>query len=143
MNNYSFIFINFMVSLFSDILLNDLSTNFGIIKELKPYFLNRSIIVAGIYAGITIISALIPVMMISKYIYNFYTPNNINELIKFNILAFVFGYIYDIIIEKANIFSGLDQYYKKYGSGFWGAFSFVISINISYLIQKYVIPKLQ
>jgi hypothetical protein len=143
MNNYSFIFINFMVSLFSDILLNDLSTNFRIIKELKPYFLNKSIIVAGIYAGITIISALIPIMMISKYIYNFYTPNNINELIKFNILAFVFGYIYDIIIEKANIFSGLDKYYKKYGSGFWGAFAFLISINISYLIQKYIIPKLQ
>lgn len=142
MNSYLFILLNFIISLFSDILLNDLSKNFGIITELKPYFLNKSIIIAGVYAGVTIISALIPVMIISKYIFGFYTPYNLNQLLKFNILAFIIGYIYDIFIEKANIFNGLDQYYKKYGSGFWGAFAFILSITISYIIQKYILPKL-
>lgn len=139
---HTFILINFIVSFIADIVLNDLSTNYNIITELKSYFKNKSIIEAGIYAGLTVISALIISIIISKYLYNFYIPINNNQLIKFNIIAFIFGYIYDILIHKLNIFDGLDEYYKTYGSGLWGALAFIVSINISFIIQKYILPYL-
>lgn len=139
---HTFILINFIVSFLADIILNDLSTNYNIITELKSYFKTKSIIEAAIYAGLTIISALIMSMIISKYLYNFYIPTNNNQLIKFNIIAFIFGYIYDILIHKLNIFDGLEEYYNKYDSGLWGAFAFIVSINISFIIQKYILPYL-
>ena len=137
-----FVFINFIVSLFSDIILNDLANNklykskSSIILSLKDYFENKSIIISGIYAGLTVIICLIITSLISKLILNFYFPNNLKELIYFNILSFLTGYIADILIDKLNIFgSSLHKYYKIAGAGFWGAIAFIFSINTSYFIN--------
>lgn len=138
-----FIIINFIISSFSDIILNFLSkssiakyNNLKIIMSLKPYFKNKSIIQSAIYAGITIVIALLIVMIISKSIFNFYVPKNNNDLLKFIVIAFPLGYVADVFIDKFNIFGNeLDLYYKVAGAGLWGALAFVFSIIISYYIQ--------
>jgi ABC-type bacteriocin/lantibiotic exporter with double-glycine peptidase domain len=138
-----FIIINFIISAFSDIILNFLSkssiaknNNLKIIMSLKTYFKNKSIIQSAIYAGITIVIALLIVMIISKSIFNFYVPKNNNDLLKFIVIAFPLGYVADVFIDKFNIFGNeLDLYYKVAGAGLWGALAFVFSIIISYLIS--------
>ena len=125
MNYYFFIFVNFIVSLFSDIILNDLAnkklynTQSKIILSLDSYFKNKSIMISGIYAGLTVIICLIFTTFISKLIFNFYLPNNLRELFFFNILSFITGYIADILIDRLDIFGkSLHNYYKIAGSGF-------------------------
>ena len=68
-----FIIIVFIVSVFSDILLNILSTNtlikkynFKIIMSLIPYFKNKSVIQSAVYAGITVVVVLLINMLITK-----------------------------------------------------------------------------
>jgi len=139
-----FIIIIFIISALSDIILNFLSRN-SLIKEynlkiilsLRPYFKNKSIIKSAIYAGLTIVVALLINILISKNVLGFYIPSNNNELIKFICLAFPLGYAIDIIIDKFKIFGNeLDLYYKVAGAGLWGALAFVFSIIITYLIQN-------
>jgi hypothetical protein len=138
-----FIIIVFIVSALSDIILNLLSRNslikkynLKIILSLRPYFKNKYIIQSAIYAGLTIVVALLINILISKNIFGFYTPSNNNELLKFILISFPLGYIIDIIIDKFKIFGNdLDLYYKIAGAGLWGAVAFVFSIIISYLIQ--------
>jgi hypothetical protein len=139
---FFFILINFLVSFLSDIILNDLSnkkiidTGFKIIYSLKPYFQNKSVIISGIYAALTIIISLIFVMLLSKVILGFYEPTNSYTLVQFVILSFIIGYIIDILIEKLDIFGKpLHPYYKEAGSGFWGAVAFIFSIIISFYIK--------
>ena len=139
-----FIIINFIVSALSDVSLNLLTRNsltkdynLKIILSLKPYFKNKSMIECAVYAGITIVVALLINMLISKKMLGFYVPHNITELIKFIGIAFPLGYSIDIIIDKLKIFGNdLDLYYKTAGAGLWGALAFVFSIIISYIIQK-------
>jgi hypothetical protein len=139
-----FIIIIFIISALSDIILNFLSRNslikkydLKIILSLRPYFKNKSIIRSAIYAGLTIVVALLINILISKNIFGFYIPSNNNELIKFICLAFPLGYAIDIIIDKFKIFGNdLDLYYKVAGAGLWGALAFVFSIIISYIIQN-------
>ena len=91
----------------------------------------------AVYAGITIVIALLINMLISKKMLGFYIPHNNTELIKFIGIAFPLGYAIDIIIDKLKIFGNdLDLYYKVAGAGLWGALAFVFSIIISYLIQN-------
>ena len=54
-----FMFLNFTVSFMSDIILNDLSTNFNIVTSLKSYFYKHSIIKSAFDAGMTILFALV------------------------------------------------------------------------------------
>jgi len=139
-----FIIIIFIISALSDIILNFLSRNsltkkynLKIILSLRPYFKNKSIIKSAIYAGLTIVVALLINILISKNIFGFYTPSNTNELIKFICIAFPLGYAIDIIIDKFKIFGNdLDLYYKVAGAGLWGALAFIFSIIISYIIQN-------
>ncbi len=139
-----FIIINFIISALSDIILNLLSRssiikkyNFKIILSLKPYFKNKSIIQSAIYAGLTIIAALLVTILVSKSILGFYIPNNNNELIKFIFIAFLIGYAIDIMIDRFKIFGNeLELYYKIAGAGLWGALAFIFSIIISYLISS-------
>jgi len=147
MKLFTFLFINFVVSFISDIVLNDLANppqpfvfNSEIISSLQPYFKNKSIIIAGLYAGITICLSLLLVCFISKILFRFYVPNNLYELLLFCGLAFPIGFVIDIIIDRLNIFGkSLRPYYKIAGSGFWGAIAFIFSIVISYGIQKYIL----
>ena len=116
----TFIIIVFVVSTLSDILLNVLSKNslikkynFKIILSLIPYFKNKTIIQSAVYAGITIIVALLINMIISKNVFGFYIPNNNIELVKFICIAFPLGYIIDIMIDNYKIFgNSLNLYYK-------------------------------
>jgi hypothetical protein len=140
-----FIIINFIVSALSDVSLNLLTRNsltkyynLKIILSLIPYFKNKSIIKCAVYAGITIVVALLINILISKNLLGFSIPHNNTELIKFVGIAFPLGYVIDIIIDKLKIFGNdLNLYYKVAGAGLWGALAFVFSIIISYLIQKY------
>ena len=100
-----FIIIIFIISALSDILLNLLSTNqltkkynLKIIMSLKQYFKNKTIIQSAIYAGITIMIALLINMLISKSILGFYMPNKNTELFNFICIAFPLGYAIDITI---------------------------------------------
>ncbi len=136
-NIYTFIFINFIVSFLSDIVLNDLSKssyiNSPIIKSLQPYFQKKLIIQAGFYAGLTVILTLIPILILYKYLLPIF---NIPELLLLILLGFIIGYLIDILIEKLDIFGPtLHQYYKLAGSGFYGGLAIVFSIIISYVIQ--------
>ena len=138
-----FILINFIVSAISDLFLNlltrkPLSTlhNSKIILSLKSYFKNKSMIESSIYAGLTIVIALLINIVISKNITGIFVPKNNLELLKFLLIAFPLGYIIDIIIDKWKIFGNdLDLYYKIAGAGLWGSLAFVFSIIISYIIS--------
>ena len=140
--NYSFfIFVNFIVSFMSDIFLNDIAnkqlfkTRSAILLSLQSYFKEKSIIISASAAGLTVILCLIITSLISKLIFNYYLPNNLYKLFSFNILAFIIGYIADILIDRFDIFGrSLHKYYQIAGAGFWGAFAFIVSINVSYLI---------
>ena len=143
MKLFTFLFINFVVSFISDIILNDLSTKYGIIPSLKPYFNNQSIIKSGIYAGITIDIALIIIILIFFLAFGYFLPINRKMLLYFCILAFFVGYIMDIVINKFKIFGNrLDAYYAEMGAGFWGATALIFSIIVSYFIQKQILPSL-
>lgn len=134
-----FMFLNFAVSFMSDIILNDLSTNFNIVTSLKSYFYKQSIIKSAFDAGMTILFALVITMIFSYLLFGFVIPNTFTNLIYFCILAFFIGYILDILIYKFQIFGNrLNIYYKTLGAGFWGGLAFVFSIVISYFIQKYI-----
>ena len=134
-----FMFLNFVISFMSDIILNDLSTNFNVVTSLKSYFYKHSIIKSAFDAGMTILFALVITMVFSYLLLGFVIPNNFTNLIYFCILAFFIGYILDILIYKFKIFGNrLDIYYQKLGAGFWGGLAFVFSIVISYFIQKYI-----
>jgi len=142
-----FLIINFVVAMISDITLNDIANGKGpkfiksdIISSLKPYFKNKSIILVSIYAGLTICISTIILSLISKPTLGYYVPNNIKQILIYLIPAFLIGFLLDIIIYKLNIFgNSLKSYYKTAGTGLWGALAFILSIVISYLIQKYIL----
>ena len=139
MNTNLFILFNFIIGFVSDLILNYLSTNNIFVKSLKPYFENKNFIVAGVYAGLTIVIALIVLIYLSKIIFKFKVPNKLSEVIKYLILAYIIGYIFDYLIYKFKIFDGLDQYYKELGVGHWGALAFIFSIILSLITQKFII----
>ena len=142
----TFLFINFMVSFISDIILRDIasvSEPTTIIGSLQPYFRERTVIGAGIYAGITIVIATLFVSIITLHTFLFSVPYTYKTLGLYMIIAYVAGYIIDVIIDKTNLFGPtLRPFYKKAKSGHWGAIAFVFSILVSYIIQKTIVPLL-
>lgn len=139
----TFLFINFIIGFVSDIILNDLSRKplayifpSKIIRSLYPYFINKSIIQAGIYAGLTVLIILIPLI----YLFNIYFDIFENKL-NFILFSFGVGYIADIIIDKLNIFGKtLRPFYNIAGSGFWGGLAIAFSVSLSYIIQIKLLP---
>ncbi len=136
---YKYLIIYFFIGFFSDIILNILSQN-SFIPSLLFYFKSKNFIEAASYAGLTVLSAIIPLIIINKILFNEYIPNKINHIIIFIISGFIIGYIYDIIIDKMNIFGdSLKPYYQTFGSGFYGgaaiAFSIIVNYFINYLIN--------
>lgn len=146
MNIITFLFINFLIGFICDIILNDLSRkpasnifSSKIIKSLNIYFINKSIIQAGVYAGLTVVFVLIPTIIIFNMYYNIF-----ENKILFTIFSFLAGYLSDIIIEKLNIFGDtLKPFYKIAGSGLWGGLAIAFSVILSYLIQIYLLPILK
>ena len=135
-----FIGINFVVSFLSDVVLNDLSylpkTHVGpIIRSLNPYFREKSVVVSGISAGLTVVA----VLCILFYLTGWKVPETWRELLSFVILAFPVGFIADIVIDKMKLFGpSLESYYEVAGSGLWGALAFVFSLVVSYVIYRAV-----
>jgi hypothetical protein len=126
-----FIIIIFIISFISDIVLRIISPDY--IKELLPYFEHKTIIEGGLYAGITIVIATIIMIHINKLIFGKFLPISLKEIVIFMIMAFVVGWIIDVIIMKADIFGpSLRPFYEKYGAGFWGAGSFVFALFITF-----------
>ena len=135
-NSIIFLFLNFCVAFASDIILNDLSTHFNIIKSLQSYFQNESILKCALDAGITVSVGIVITMLFSS-------PNTFVQLIYFCIIGFLIGYILDIFIYKFNVFGNrLNAYYKAFGAGLWGAIAFIFSIIISYFLQKHISIKI-
>ena len=139
-----FLFLMFSVSFVSDIILNDLSTHFNIIKSLQPYFYKQSILKCAFDAGITVLFAVLINIFFSYLFFGFIVPDTFKQLIYFCILAFLIGYILDIFIYKFNVFGNrLTNYYHEFGAGLWGAIAFVFAIMISYFIsysiEKYIL----
>ena len=144
MNNvFTFIFINFIVSFVADIVLNDLSTitQYKSLVSLAPYFKDKHIVEAGVYAGLTIVVAAVCLMMLSSVILGYYVPKSGYQLAQYCCLAYILGYIIDVLIEKLSIFgTSLDKFYETVGSGHSGAIAFIFSILISYFLQNNLLP---
>ena len=135
-----FIIINFFVSYVSDNVLNDLSkyTPYKAFTSLAPYFKNKSIVVAGIYAGLTVVFATILLLLFNRLFLNTYFPESRSEFIITIFAAYVIGYALDMFIYKMNIFNNLQLFYKTVGAGNGGALSFIFSLVISFIVLKLV-----
>jgi hypothetical protein len=138
----------FFIGFISDLVLNYLSRQSYApksVKVLKLYFDRKNIksdslrhFISAINAGLTIVVALFITMIISKLFLGFIHPTNISELWRFILLAFIIGYIIDIIIFKIQLFGDtLNPYYKSAGAGLWGAIAFIFSILTTYILVYY------
>ncbi len=145
-----FVIINFCVAYVSDNVLNDLSRHSKIktFKSLLPYFKKKTIVGAGIYAGLTVAIATIIVMMLYKIIFNTYLPDTKSLTRSFSVfmmyfiffvIAYVIGYALDVFIYKMNIFDNLQPFYNEVGAGNGGAVSFLFSLVVSFVVLKLVI----
>lgn len=130
-----FVIINFCVSYVCDNVLNDLSkyTQYKAFTSLAPYFKNKSIVVAGIYAGITVAFATTFLLIFNRIFLNTYFPTTNSDFVVMILVAYVIGYVLDVFIYKMNIFDNLQPFYKTVGAGNGGALSFLFSLIISFI----------
>jgi hypothetical protein len=144
-----FVIINFCVAYVSDNVLNDLSkySKIKAFTSLSPYFKKKSIVGAGIYAGVTVAVATILLMTLYNVIFNTYLPNTSSfkyssstfmVYFVFFIIAYFIGYALDVFIYKMNIFDNLQTFYNEVGAGNGGAISFLFSLILSFGILKLV-----
>ena len=135
MNINHFLILNAIIGFFSDIALNILSNyNFINLNTLRPYFENKSMLYLAIYASIITFTLVLISINIYKIIFN-KLPNN--EFMYLAIIAFIVGYIADVIADKLNTFPGMRLYYDTVGSGVWGGISILFSVIMSYYILYY------
>lgn len=138
-----FIIINFCVAYVSDNVLNDLSkySKIKAFTSLSAYFKKKSIVGAGIYAGLTVAVATIILMILYKVVFNTYLPNTKSHHLFsstfmvyfiFFILAYCIGYALDILIYRMNVFDDLEPFYNEMGAGNGGALSFLFSLILSF-----------
>ena len=138
MNEILFLVFNFLIGFFSDIVLNILANqDIQFLKTLKPYFANKSVTKAALYAGITVVIIVGIIMSIFQMTYDKYLPETVNEYFIYLLITFVIGFIADIVIYKINIFPKLKLYYQKVGMGLWGALAILFSV-IASLIGLYL-----
>jgi hypothetical protein len=130
-----FVIINFCVSYVCDNVLNDLSkyTQYKAFTSLAPYFKDKSIVVAGIYAGITVAFATTLLLIFNRLFLNTYFPTTNSDFVVMILVAYVIGYVLDVFIYKMNIFDNLQPFYKTVGAGNGGALSFLFSLIISFI----------
>jgi hypothetical protein len=135
-----------MVGFISDILLNDLSRMYPLssaIGSLRPYFEHKTITVAAIYAGLTILVATLLLAYVMNTTHGFMFPRRNTQLPIFIVVAYALGYAIDVIIDKTKLFGPtLEPFYRTAGAGHWGAIAFVFSLLMSYGIQKTIVPLL-
>jgi hypothetical protein len=138
-----FIIINFCVAYVSDNVLNDLSkySKIKAFTSLSSYFKKKSIVGAGIYAGLTVAVATIILMILYNIIFNTYLPNTKSHHLFsstfivyfiFFIVAYFIGYALDVLIYRMNVFDDLQPFYTEVGAGNGGALSFLFSLILSF-----------
>jgi H+/Cl- antiporter ClcA len=138
MNEILFLVFNFLIGFFSDIVLNILANqDIQFLKSLKPYFANKSVSKAALYAGITVVIIVGIIMSIFQLTYDKYLPETVNEYFIYLLISFVIGFIADIVIYKINIFPKFKLYYQKVGKGLWGSLAILFSV-ITSLIGLYL-----
>jgi hypothetical protein len=135
-----FVLINFCVAYVSDNVLNDLSkySKIKAFSSLDQYFKNKSIVIAGVYAGLTVAIATIALMILYRMIFNEYLPTDSSTLTVFFVMAYAIGYALDVLIYKMNIFNNLQPFYNEVGAGNGGALSFLFSLAVSFGLLKIV-----
>ena len=142
MNEILFLVFNFLIGFFSDVVLNILaSRDIQFLSTLKPYFANKSVAKAALYAALTVIIIVGIIMSIFQLTYDKYLPDidshMHNEIVVYLLITFGIGFIADIVIYKINIFPKLKLYYQKVGKGLWGALAILFSVILS-LIGLYL-----
>jgi hypothetical protein len=135
-----FVLINFCVAYVSDNVLNDLSkySNIKAFSSLAPYFKPKSIVIAGIYAGLTVAVATIALMVLYRMIFYVYLPNAPSTYVVFFVMAYAIGYALDVFIYKMNVFNNLQPFYNEVGAGNGGALSFLFSLVVSFGLLQFV-----
>ena len=130
-----FVIINFCVSYVCDNVLNDLSkyTPYKVFTSLAPYFKNKPIVLAGIYAGITVAFATTLLLLFTHFFLNTYLPVTNSEFAVTILVAYVIGYALDVFIYRMNLFDNLEPFYKIVGAGNGGALSFIFSLVVSFI----------
>ena len=139
-----FLLANFIVAALADITLNawaQLRTAPASVRSLQPYFAQHSPLVAAIYAGLTVVSVLILVMVTSSYTLGFSVPMlHPVMLVKYLALALTLGFIADVLIAQWEVFGpSLRSYYRTVGAGWWGGFALVLSIVISIVVLRFLV----
>ena len=135
MNINHFLILNGIIGFVSDIALNILSNyNFINLNTLRPYFEDRSMLYLAIYASIITFTLVLISVNIYKIIFNKWPTNDFMYLA---IIAFIVGYVADVIADKLNTFPGMRLYYDTVGSGLWGGISILLSVVLSYYILYY------
>ena len=138
MEEILFLVFNFLICFFSDVVLNLLANkDIQFLSTLKPYFANKSVAKAALYAGLTVIIIVGIIMSIFQLTYNKYLPEKVNEIVVYLLITFIIGFIADVVIYKINIFPKLKLYYQKVGKGLWGALAILFSVILS-LIGLYL-----
>ena len=139
MNIHIFLIINFIIGFVSDIVLNKLSYyNVMKLNTLRPYFENKTIVEAALYAGITVYVIVGIISIIFKLLNKRYLPSTQKEYVIYLLLTFVIGFIADYIIYWIDIFPKLELYYKEVGKGLWGGLAILFSVMIGLLIKHII-----
>ena len=102
MSTTLFFAINFVVSFLSDNALNVLSRlHFSgkIIQSLRIYFEHDNFLTTGVYAGLTVMSALITCSLLSYFLFSFKHPSTKQELLKYVLLASYNAAVYTLTIR--------------------------------------------
>lgn len=145
MSYFILLSIYFFIGFISDLILNYLSRQSyapASIKALEIYFDRKTItsaplrhFVSAVNAGVTVLSAIIVIMLISQLLFGFMHPQTNHELWRFMCIAFIVGYADDILIYKTQLFGEtLNPYYKIAGVGLWGAMAIIFSVLVTYII---------
>ena len=136
-----FVVFNFFIGFVSDLTLNWLSYQSWspkAILALRTYF-GKRILVPAVLAGLTIVVGLAATIGINQLLFGFLVPIYMQQLLRFSTVAFVVGYIMDVLIRDLHVFgTSLDAFYDAAGAGFGGAFSLLFTIFGAYfLMHKY------
>jgi hypothetical protein len=135
-----FILVAFVVGFICDVVLNDLSRRTKLFSSLKPYYDSESITKLAIYSGIIISVATIILMLLFFMFFKKYLPTNKFEILIFFLIAYIWGYILDVVIDRTELFGKLlKPFYKEFGSGNSGAIAFIFALVLSLFIFKVVL----
>ena len=135
-----FLLLTFVVAFICDVILNDLSRRTKVLASIKPFYESGAITKLAIYSGIIISGATILLMLLFFMLFKKYLPTNMFEILIFFLMAYIWGYILDVIIDKTELLGkSIKPFYKEFGSGNSGAIAFMFMLVVSLFIFKVVL----